>query len=49
MRMPAGSATVVSEGGKPHVRNKHVRLVGEKDGRTIVEVGSGTYEFSVKN
>lgn len=47
--LPTNNAAAVSEGGKPLVRNKYVRLVGEEEGRTIVEVGSGTYEFSVKN
>ena len=49
LSLPASSAAAVSEGGKPLVRNKYVRLVGEEEGRTIVEVGSGTYEFSVEN
>lgn len=47
--LPVSSISTVSERRKPLTRSKHVRLVGEKEGRVIVEVGSGSYEFRVKD
>lgn len=46
--LPASDASRITEGGKPLAGNRYVRLVGEKDGRQIIEVGSGTYEFRVR-
>ena len=45
--VPARSAALVTEGGKPAAQAEGVRLVREETGRAIFEVGSGRYRFEV--
>jgi hypothetical protein len=41
-----GPATGVKESGTPASRAEGVKLLGEEDGSTVLEVGSGEYRFS---
>jgi alpha-L-rhamnosidase len=44
--VPAASAEGITEGGKPIVQARGVRLLRMEQGRAVVEVGSGNYTFS---
>ena len=41
-----GDPDGVSEGGVPIGRNTDLKVIGYENGRTIVQVGSGTYHFT---
>jgi alpha-L-rhamnosidase len=47
VRIPAGSASAVTEGGRGLSEAPGVRLLGAEAGLVRVEVGSGTYGFTV--
>jgi alpha-L-rhamnosidase len=48
VRIPAADAALVTEGGRPAEEAEGVRFVGMADDRAVYAVGSGTYEFAVK-
>lgn len=45
--IPTEPAATISEGGKPVSENKNLKYLGNKEGRAIIESGSGTYSFQV--
>ncbi len=45
VKVPAARAEDVTEGGNPLADTEGVRVVGVEDGRVVLEVGSGTYQF----
>jgi alpha-L-rhamnosidase len=45
VHVPAASADAVTEGGRPARSAPGVRLVEQRDGAAIFEVGSGVYRF----
>jgi len=48
VHIPAASGQVVLESGKPAERSAGVRLRGKAAGRTVYEVGGGTYTFETR-
>ena len=46
--LPAESVKHVKEGGKPCRKSKGVKYLGMKDGRLMLELQSGSYDFEVK-
>jgi hypothetical protein len=46
--LPSGNNSVITEGGRKLSQVKDVSLVGYRDGKTILKVGSGSYSFMVK-
>lgn len=47
--IPATGLSEITEGGRPITGNGWIRVIGCHGGRTILEVGSGKYDFRVKN
>jgi alpha-L-rhamnosidase len=45
--IPAGSEMQVKEGGKTASKVPGIRFLGNEDGRSLFEIGSGDYNFSV--
>ncbi|MEI6949279.1 family 78 glycoside hydrolase catalytic domain [Paraflavisolibacter sp. H34] len=45
--LPAAEGRPITEGGQPLAQVKEAKLLGYKDGKAMVRVGSGTYNFSV--
>ena len=43
--IPAKEAKSIREQGKPIARNKEIKIIGEENGRVIIELGSGKYQF----
>jgi len=46
--LPGPEAAKITEGGVPLAQSKGVRIAGADSGRTVAEVGSGTYTFSIE-
>ena len=44
--LPAQNASSVTEGGKPAATAEAVKILGNREGETVFEVGSGDYEFA---
>jgi alpha-L-rhamnosidase len=44
--LPIAQAELVRENGRPLSRSGGVKVVGSESGRTVLEAGSGTYQFS---
>lgn len=49
IHIPADSPEDINEGEKPLADVKGIEVLGQKDGRVIVEAGSGRYKFTIKN
>lgn len=47
VHLPTTAPDKIREGGKPLTDHPDVKLVGPDGGRTVVEIGSGTYRFTV--
>jgi alpha-L-rhamnosidase len=47
--LPATKNAVITEGGKQMAAIKDIKLVKMENGRAIFRVGSGSYDFEVKN
>ncbi len=47
--IPSGDPDGVSESGVPVGKNADIKVIGHENGRTIVQVGSGTYHFKSGN
>ncbi len=45
--IPAKAAAEIQEGGKPILEQKDIQVVGEKDGKIVLKIGSGNFMFSV--
>lgn len=46
--IPAKSLSEITEGGTSVSKIKEIKLIGVKDGKILVRVGSGNYKFNVK-
>jgi alpha-L-rhamnosidase len=47
--LPTENATDIAENGKPLVDNKEFQSISHVKGKTVIQTGSGSYIFSVKN
>ena len=47
--LPALSTTSISEGGKPVSSIPGIKMIGKRNGRIALSVGSGKYNFKVIN
>ncbi|WP_461451545.1 family 78 glycoside hydrolase catalytic domain [Mucilaginibacter sp.] len=47
--LPASKTSTLSESGKALTNNKAVKLIGYKNGKALIAVGSGTYHFTSNN
>ncbi len=47
--LPVTENSVITEGGIDLSRHPDIRIIGERNGRMYMEIGSGKYEFKVRN
>jgi len=46
--LPSAQNSTITEGGKSVKSNRQFKVLGFKDGRTAIEIGSGEYHFAAK-
>ena len=46
--IPAKAINTIQERGKQVSDNKEINVVGQDNGRVILELGSGSYQFTTK-
>ena len=47
--LPSNNIDEIREGGKPVSRIKEIKILGTENGKTIMELGSGSYSFSISD